>query len=506
MTECNFFNALQTKDILTENNAVTNSTTLNNVLDLFFLAGATRNILEADIEIKLQKAWIENKKQTLKLIFYAGDIREGLGERRFFRIALKWLEKNYKNCLEQIIDLVPLYNRWDSLFHLKSDKVLDLVANKLGLLSEIKPGDAIQFNEDKTIVKVHFTTERIDGFVQELVLPSLLCKWMPRKHNKKFKDFRKKFQKKYNLNDAEYRKLIVKASKTVEQQMSAKEWDKINYEHVPSIAFNKYRKAFNTNDANRYQEYIEAVQKGEKKINASAIFPYDIYRAIKRGDNEQAIIAQWNALPNYLEGINEKILPICDVSSSMSGTPMDMSVSLGIYFSERNNSIFKDGFITFSDNPKLKILKGTLIEKVRQLERAEWLASTNFEKVFDVILTKAKEGSVKEEDMPTTLLCISDMEFNEASGDNKTNFEIIKQKYLESGYKFPRLVFWNVNARQTNNIPIQKNDKAVLVSGATPSIIKNILSCEIDPIKVMEKTLNSERYKKLDNILYEKTI
>lgn len=469
MTECNFFNALQTKDILTENNAVTNSTTLNNVLDLFFLAGATRNILEADIEIKLQKAWMENKKQTLKLIFYAGDIREGLGERRFFRIALKWLEKNYKNCLEQIIDLVPLYNRWDSLFHLDNEKILELVNNNLSNFS-------------------------------------LLAKWMPRKHNKKFKDFRKKFQKKYNLNDAEYRKLIVKASKTVEQQMSAKEWDKINYEHVPSIASNKYRKAFNTNDANRYQEYIEAVQKGEKKINASAIFPYDIYRAIKRGDNEQAIIAQWNALPNYLEGINEKILPICDVSSSMSGTPMDMSVSLGIYFSERNNSIFKDGFITFSDNPKLKILKGTLIEKVRQLERAEWLASTNFEKVFDVILTKAKEGSVKEEDMPTTLLCISDMEFNEASGDNKTNFEVIKQKYLESGYKFPRLVFWNVNARQTNNMPIQKNDKAVLVSGATPSIIKNILSCEIDPIKVMKKTLNSERYKKLDNIIYEKTI
>jgi hypothetical protein len=456
-----FFETISTKDALTENGALTNSTSLNPILDLFFLAGACRNESEENIIAKLQQSYSQDKKLTLKLIFWAGDIRDGAGERRFFRIALKFLDDNYAQDLEKLIGYVPFYNRWDSLFELKNDKVIDLVKTAL---------------------------DAKDG---------LCAKWLPREHSKKFEAFRIKLQTKLGLKSKTYRKLIAGLSKTVEQQMSQKDWQNIIYSAVPSGAMNKYRKAFYRNDEKRFEEYIEKVKRGEEKINAGAIFPHDIYRAYKRGDNQAALEAQWNALPDYMAESNEMILPICDVSGSMEGLPLDISISLGIYISERNKSIFKDGFITFSKKPKLQILSGSLCQRIRQLEKAEWDMNTNLQAVFDLILGRALQEGLKQEEMPTKLLVISDMEFDSAS-DNSTNFEIIKRKYEDSGYKMPSIIFWNVNG-SVGNLPVSKKDENVaLVSGASPSIIKSILNGEIAPECVMLKTLLSERYKEIE--------
>ena len=455
-----FFETISTKDALTQNGALTNSTSLNPVLDLFFLAGACRTESEENIIAKIQQAYSYDKNLTLKVIFWAGDIREGAGERRFFRLALKFLDDNYSNDLEKLIGLVPFYNRWDSLFDLNNEKILDLVKSAL---------------------------DQKDG---------LCAKWLPREHSKKFEKFRLAFQKKFKLKSKFYRKLIVGLSKTVEQQMSKKDWTNIVYKQVPSGAMNKYRKAFHRNDQERFDSFINKVKSGEEKINAGAILPYDIYRAFKRGDNQSAIEAQWNALPNYMENSNEMILPVCDVSGSMEGSPMDISVSLGIYISERNQSCFKDGFITFSRTPKLQILNGSLCERMRQLEKAEWGQSTNLQAVFDLILGRATQEKLSQEDIPTKLLIISDMEFNEACPES-TNFEAIKQKYSLVGYKMPSIIFWNVNGR-VGNIPItQKDENVALISGASPSIIKSILGGAIDPISVLNKTILSLRYEQV---------
>jgi len=451
-------------EVFTLNGALTNATSQNPVLDLFFLAGACRNETEDNICIKIQQAYLYDKLLTLKLIFWAGDIREGAGERRFFRIALNFLEKNYPKDLEVIIELIPFYNRWDSVFSLKNIKALELVKKALD-------------NKDY-----------------------LCAKWLPRQSSNKFRDFRIAFQKQFKLSPRAYRKLIVGLSKTVEQEMSKKEWDKINYSAVPSVAMNNYSNAFKKQDKIRFESYLEKVSSGKEKINARAIFPYQIYQAYKNSKDQSTINLQWNALPNYMEGSQEKILPVCDVSGSMSGLPMNISVSLGIYISERNNSIFKDGFITFSGNPKLQYLKGSLVERIRQLENAEWDQNTNLQKVFDIILVKAKEGKITQEDMPTKILIISDMEFDQACSD-KTNFQIIKEKYEEAGYKLPAIIFWNVNGR-IKNIPSTIDDNNVaLVSGASPSILKSVLKGDVSFIKTLLDTLNVERYKRVDNLI-----
>lgn len=480
------FNAMQVKNTETSNGAITNNTSQDNLLDLFFLAGACRRETEENIRRVLERAFGQDPLKTIKIIFWAGDIREGAGERRFFRIALKWLEDNYRETSDKLVKLVPVFNRWDSLFHLKSDEVNELVSfNLFTNAAEIQEMTSKEFSK---------TFNQSKG---------LLAKWLPRKYNKEFKNFRIAFQKKYKLNDAAYRKLIVSASKTVEQQMSAKEWDKINYEHVPSVASNKYRKAFFKHDEVRFKEYIDAVTKGEKKINASAIFPHDIYKALKRGDNAEAVDAQWSSLPNYLEGSTEKILPLCDVSGSMdslNGLPIAISIALGIYFSERNNSIFKDGFLTFTRQPELQILTGTFSQRVRQFNRS-YAENTNLISAFELILDKAKENGISQEGMPTTLLVISDMEFDAScDGNKKTNYEKIGELYRQSGYTLPKVVFWNVSGR-AGNIPITKNDRAVLVSGASPAVIKAVLGGEADPVKVMENAINNDRYKLVERTL-----
>ena len=324
-------------------------------------------------------------------------------------------------------------------------------------------------------------------------MKNLLAKWLSRKKCIiRGKDFTKDLQKHLNLTPKEYRKLIVSNSNTLEQQMTKKEWSEINYSQVPSVASNKYRKAFYRNDEERYTKFIEKVTTGEEKINASAIFPYDLYRAYSRGDNTKSIDAQWSNLPNYMTDTNKQILPVCDVSGSMSGTPMDISVSLGVYLSERNRGIFKDAFITFSHKPVMQVLKGSTCSRFAQLERADWEGNTDLNKVFELILNSAIRESLPESEMPNMLLIISDMEFD--SCGTLTNYENIELKYSQAGYKIPEIIFWNVNSR-SNNLPVSKNDKNVaLISGASPSIVKSVLTGEISPIAVMNRTLNSERY------------
>jgi len=460
MSQSKLIQALSTKDSFTANGAVTHSTSLNAVLDLFFIAGASRTMEESSIQNMLTKAYTENKLLTLKVIFWAGDIRGGQGERRFLRIALKWLETYHNSVLEQLLHFVPEFNRWDSLFELSSDKSLQLIHKAI---------------TDKN---------------------QLCAKWMPRK--KQYDNFASKFRKRFGLTPKQYRQLIVENTNVVETQMCKKEWSEIEYGKIPSVAFSKYRKAWARNDGERFKQFIDDVNAGKQKIHASVIFPHDIYKSYKAGGDEASINAQWNCLPNYLENSEERILPVCDVSGSMSGTPMDISVSLGLYFSERNKSVFKDAFITFSEKPKLQHLKGNVTQRIRQLESADWGMSTNLVAVFMLILNKAVENKLSNDDLPTMIVIISDMEFNMAS-KHETNFEFIEKAFAKYEYKRPSLIFWNVNGRE-NNVPVNKNDKNVaLVSGCSPVTIKSILSArEITPVEVMMTTLNDKRYSCLE--------
>jgi len=450
-------NATRQYNSTTANGAVTHSTSLNYCLDLFFLAGASRYMSESDILIAFNRACAENKNLAYKILFWARDARGGAGEKRFFQVVMQHMSRFNTYDYDQLAIYIPEFGYWKDIFKIEKPN-----KNNLNWLST-------QLEESPNA--------------------NLLAKWFPRKG-----EWFVAMHKYLNITPKEFRKKLVSMTKVVETQMCANEWSEINYSQVPSIAMNKHRKSFFNRDGKRYGEYIADVQAGKQKINASVLFPHQLYQAICNGDDAAAVEAQWNALPNYMEGSTERILPVCDVSGSMEGLPMDVSISLGIYISQRNEGIFKDAFLTFSETPEMNYLKGNLYQKMLQLKKANWGMSTNLQATFDLILDSAVRESLPESEMPTKLLIISDMEFNEAD-QNRTNLDAIRAKYSESGYKMPEIVFWNVNGR-LGNVPASAKDSGIgLVSGFSPSILKSVLQGEIySPEQLMLDTVDTARY------------
>lgn len=447
----------------TENDMPTHTSSMNVCLDLFGCLGSARGWSEEAILAIFTRAFGEEPLLALKILFWARDVRKGAGERRIFRICLNYLNNQHREYLDKNIHLVPEYGRWDDLFDLNNENVL-LEINK-----------ALKNN---------------DG---------LVAKWLPRKGV-----FANKLRKFLGLDPKGYRKLLVGLSKTVEQQMCAGEWDKIDYSHVPSQAMLKYRTAFYRHDEERFQQFLDNAKTGKTKINAGAMYPYQLYNAIVNTPSKetQAIEAQWNVLPNFLENTDEKILPVCDVSGSMNSnysgnvTPMSVSISLGIYISERNEGQFKDAFMTFSGTPSVEYLKGSLLDRYLQLRKAHWAMNTNLEATFIALLNAAKKNNAMPEDMPSMLLIISDMQFDRCVQKPKAGAsEMIRDMYAATGYEVPKLVFWNVNAR-TNQSPVKADENNIaLVSGCSPSILKSVLSGNVfNPVQIMLDTVNSERY------------
>jgi len=337
-------------------------------------------------------------------------------------------------------------------------------------------------------------------------MKNLLAKWLSRKGTEA-----NKIRKFLGLTPKEYRKLIVSLSSTVEQLMCSKHFDVINYEHVPSVAMNKYRKAFYKRDPNRFVDYIDNVKKGVSKICAGAIYPYQLYDAFLKSKSEidtKAIEAQWYSLPNYMEGTKDKIMPMIDTSSSMTwygGIPSRVAWSLGVYISERNESIFKDAFMTFATNSQMIYLKGSVSERFRTIARAPWGGTTSVESAFNLLLGKAIENNLTQEDMPTVLLILSDMQFDPSKTNYKhTSLEMIKSKYAAAGYKVPKIIYWNLRAEKNNVTASSFDENVALVSGYSPSTLKSILLGDDvqnedepkkeTPYETMMKTISSDRY------------
>jgi hypothetical protein len=473
-----FVEAIQTEDMKTENGMATNSSTLNECVNMFFTIGAMRGQDVERLISLFSKAFNEDPRTAMKILFWSRDVRGGAGERQIFRDIISYLVSTNPEAVKTNLNLIPEYGRWDDVHMLFNTS---LEGDAINLIVEA-------LNEDN----------------------GLCAKWMPRKG-----DIFNKVRRKLKVDPKTLRKKVVELSNTVEQLMCSGEWGTIEYQKIPSLAMSRYGRAFGRNDGERFGGYIESLKNGETKINAGAVYPYDITKNLNRGDKGLAN-EQWKALPNYMEGSNELILPVVDVSGSMSTaagknknvTCMDVAVSLGLYISERNEGAFKDMFVTFSTNPTVQKLKGDLESRFRQLKSADWGMSTNIEAVFKLILEQAVRHNISQDEMPTKVLILSDMEFDEAKSSGNygwrnevahewtpTVCQMIDDMYTEAGYTRPNIVFWNIQSRG-DNFPVRFDEEGTaLVSGFSPSIMKSLLGGEnMDPVSIMKKTVESERY------------
>lgn len=458
----------------TENGMKVRATSASAVLDFFGKAGSSRGTA---LVKEFTAALVDNQDLSIRALLWLRDIRGGAGERKQFRDLLVALETQNPELAGKLMHKVPLLGRWDDLFvytdPINRRKAFEMYADAL------RNGDG------------------------------LAAKWAPREKSTK-SAIARELMDTLGFRPREYRKAIASLTNVVESDMCAKRWDGINFSHIPSVASARYQKAFGRNAGEAYSAYIRELQKPQElrdpkvKINASAIYPYDVVKSVVRG-NAAVADEQWKALPNYVG--NARIMPMVDVSGSMGGLhysagtvqPIDVAVSLGLYLSEKNTSDFKDMFLTFSGSPKLEVLKGTLSQRVAQLAKAHWQMNTNLHAAFDEILRVATRGHVAKEDMPEMLLILSDMQFDACTRFDDSAMQMIARKYEAAGYTVPRIVFWNLSMQNRNNTPVRFDDRGVChVSGFSPAIMKAVLSVQdledFTPFNVMVKTLMSDRY------------
>lgn len=475
----------------TENGALAYKTTGNELLDFFSIAGAMRTRRVDEIIDKFSAAYYAEPMLATRALFYTGDVRGGLGERRTFRTCLKWLATFHPAVVSANIHNIAHYNRWDSMFVLEGTPV----ENEMwGFIEITLKNDLVLFEQKKPI--------------------TLLAKWMPSintSSEKTRKRAKRAIQKLGIRSEKHYRKMLSMLREylnVTEHHMSAQDWEKIDYEKVPSYAMSKYSRAFFKHDTERFNAYKAAVQKGTAKVNAGVLYPYDLTHNYLFGTNNNLMAEeQWKALPNYIEGKNN-ILIMADVSGSMYGRPLETSIGLAIYFAERNHGDFANLYMTFTDKPHyVKINPNfTLQQKCSQVKNTDIGYSTNLAKAFDYVLETAKKGNVPAEDMPKAIVVISDMEIDGvfAKAEGRTNYwgnyrysvdfvDEMEKRFAAAGYTMPKLVLWNVESR--NDTQLTQNKNVLLFSGQSASTFKNLIdSLTCDAYEAMVKTLMNERY------------
>lgn len=491
---------------VTENGAIGHRTTGSKLLDMNFKLSSYRNVGDAEIINDFREAFREDPVTAMKWLFYVRDVREGQGERRFFRTVIMNLCSNGfdRSSMESLISLVPEYGRWDDLWCLLETSFRYSVVN---LVEKTLVDDMKNCNAKKSV--------------------SLLAKWMPSENtsSKTTRRYAQILRAGLQINNKCYRRILSKLRSYIdvtEVKMSGNRWQEIDYESVPSRANLIYKDAFMRHDAIRRVDYLDALSKGKAKINSSVLYPHDIvhkYNVTRYGDYtvDDSLEEMWKNLPNLVNGDDSTIV-VADGSGSMCArvgntmvSALEVANSLAIYFAERCNGEFKNKYITFSEHPRIvNIGSSTLKSKISTALHYNECANTNIEAVFDLILDTAVRNHMNQDDIPHNILIISDMEFDSCAESNSgfgydyynrrrkgldsSLFENIADKYERYGYKIPRLIFWNVCSR-TNTIPMKENDLGVtLVSGFSVNTMKMVMSNKTDPYEALMDILNSDRY------------
>lgn len=476
----NFAEAIEREAVFTrtENGAVALNTTGNSLLDFFGTVGALRNADEIRICRLFADAYKEDALRATKLVFYARDIRGGsqIGERRVFRVLIKYMAEYHPEALRPNLDLVGVYGRYDDLYELIGTPLEDdmWAAMKKQFVEDMK-----NYHEGNAV--------------------SLLAKWIKTADASSEKTRKLGILTARKLGYPVYNfKRMVRALRkrigVIESLMSTGRWDEITYSEVPSRAMMIYRKAFERHDEKRYAEFINKAVNGEEKIHSGTLYPYDIVEKVWDSPNK-TLEAQWRQLPNYIEeGINALVM--ADTSGSMHGRPLDTAVGLAIYFAERNIGAYHGKWMSFSRHPKIHLLHGeTLYQKLNNIDRQDWMMNTDLKEAFDLVLSIAIDNEVPQNEMPKSIIVISDMEIDYCGDRNWSFYDKMAAKFAKKGYTIPQIVFWNADSRH-DTFHADANRKGVLlVSGQSAGIFKQVMSCVgMNPVEAMLNMLDSERY------------
>ena len=479
---------------LTENGAIKHNTTMSGLLDLFAMGAAMRERTDGDCILMFKRAYDENPEYAMKCLFYIRDVRGGQGERRFFRVVMKWLANHHTEAARRNLQYVAEFGRWDDLYCF------------VGTCLE---KDAFTIMKHQLALDVECKT------------PSLLAKWLKSENasSKESTRLGNLTRTYFNMSHKEYRKTLayLRAKiNIVERLMSENRWDEIEFDKIPSKAGLIYKNAFARRDIIK-EKYEKFAKDTTTTVNAGTLYPYEVVekaidlmgsqsygwtcaRTNVALDNTDRLMINkyWDNLTDYFAGSKLNALCMIDTSGSMHGTPINVATSLGLYCAEKAGGPFANHYISFSSRPQLIECEGVdFCDKVDRIVRTNLCENTNIELAFDMLLNTARVNHVAQKDLPETILVISDMEFDMASRQLNSNrvetvMESIARKWWSYGYHMPKLVYWNVNAR-SNNIPMLGVKNVSFVSGFSPSIFQSIATGK-SGMDLMMETLDKERY------------
>ena len=513
--EAGLKNVLKDEIAITENGACGFKTSGKKLLDLNFATSSLRRADEAEVIAKFSAAFYENPKLAVKWLFFARDVRGGMGERRLFKLAFKWLASVRKDLAKAVVPLIMEYGRADDMLVLSETELWPV---------------AVEFIDHK------IESDLADAEAGKPI--SLLAKWLPSVNTSspETRALARKLCKDLELSEKEYRKLLSKLRaklNVIETKTSANKWSEISYDTVPSQANLKYKNAFLKHDEARRREWLGKLEKGEAKINSGTLTVGEIVHKYRHsyydttGNVDQVLEAMWKALPTTFES-TRKVIAVVDGSGSMSDTASggischDVANGLGIYFAERLEGPFKNKFITFSETPQYVDISEckTLREKIDEAYRHCECSNTDIERTMRLILQTAIDNKLAQEDIPD-LLILSDMHFDHGtswsgcgscwgassaaySARRNALFESIKKQFKDAGYQMPKISFWNIcgGYDRESPVPVQQNELGVaLISGFSQNILKMVMSNKTDPFDVLVETRNGKRYDAVEQMI-----
>lgn len=475
---------------LTENGSKAYKSTNSALYDMFAFGGAYRKRSDEDCILLFKNAYKENPEYALKCLFYLRDCRGGAGERRFWRVCAHWLACEHPEAAIRNIKYVPIVGRWDDLYTFfdtpAEDAALKLIHSQLEL-------------------DVQCTT------------PSLCAKWVASENasSQQTRAIASRIRKYLKLTHREYRKLL-SALRTrinvLEKLMSENRWDEIVFDKIPSKAGLVYRNAFARHDITKaYEKFAHS----DKAVNAGTLYPYEcVHEALKLTewdgslpspwDTQRLMVNKyWESQTDYFDGATLNGLCVVDTSGSMTGLPIQVAISLGLYCAERAKGPFANHYISFASRPQLIKTEGVdFCDKVARIWKTNLVDNTNLERVFDLLLNTAIVNNCKQSDLPESIIIISDMEIDQARNSWRlssreilpvnTVMEIARNRFAAAGYEMPKLVYWNVDARHETILDAGPN--VSYVSGCSPALFRQILTGKTGE-DLMFEALNSERYK-----------
>ena len=505
----NYVNALDNEFNykLTENGGLAHKSTCDALYDMFALGGAYRSRSDEDCVFLFMKAFEENPTYAMKCLFYLRDILQGQGERRFFRVCIKWAADNHPLEMERNLKHIPEFGRWDDLYAFVGTK---LEASMWAFMYE-------QFRLDMASKT-----------------PSLLGKWLKSENTSSAESraLGAKTRKAFHMPPAVYRKSLSSLRKRInvlERLMSAGKWEEIEFDKSPSKAGLIYKNAFARHDVERMkakievQSYADFAKDKNAKVNTKALYPYEVVeKAINAlygshywswrnnnlaldDTNRLMVNKYWDNLAEYMSKLDMNALCVVDTSGSMHGTPINIAISLGMIAADKARGPFHGRYISFSSRPQLIKVEGVdFVDKVRRIYETNLCENTNLEATFDMLLNVAQKNHMKQKDLPKSIIVISDMEIDMAYGmyswggksdaaraKNRTMMENMRRKWKRAGYDLPKMVYWNVNAR--HDTFLDDGPDVTYVSGASAILFEQVAR-GVTAQDLMFDKLDSERY------------